>query len=125
MGPAKKFSLGHLRISPFENIPAQVMHGKDRSFRIRKRGDGKNTGKMIDMRVGQYNENGAVRFLPAFPDEERKLFRLLGKAPRIDQEDGIRRCDQVRVGRDVIDLPYEGKDSRTDGTRNRLPGKRV
>jgi hypothetical protein len=82
------------------------MHDKDRSFRGRKSGDSKNTGKMIDMSMSQYHENGTIPLLPAFPDNGRKLFCLFGKAPRINEEDNVGSCKQVRVGGEGIDLPY-------------------
>ncbi len=84
---------------------------------------GKNTGKMIDMRVGQYHENRAILFPAAFPDNERQLFCLLRKTAWIDQEDDIRRCDQVRIGGDGIDLSYERVNPCPVRSRDRMPGK--
>ncbi len=52
---------------------------------------------MIDMGMREEDEKRALLFRPALRHHLHELFCLCGKAAGIDQDDGIRCLDEIRV----------------------------
>ncbi|OPX64608.1 MAG: hypothetical protein A4E34_01002 [Methanoregula sp. PtaU1.Bin006] len=52
---------------------------------------------MIDMCMGQEDENGTVPLLAAFTDDACQLFCLFRKTARINEDQDVRCGDKVRI----------------------------
>ena len=77
--------------------------------------------EMIDMGMGENDEDGTVITLANLFDNLCQVCRLLCKPTRIDQQDHVAGLDQVGIRRDRVDLPDEGIQLCFRGTRHRLP----
>lgn len=117
--------LGDGRIPGFNGICPALLDSKNESIGMGTCRVRLNANKMIGMSMRQEdNERSGVPGL-THADNPEQVCCLFGQSTGIYQDNDIRGCDKVGIGRYGIDLPDQGIERCSRCTRDRFPLNRV
>jgi hypothetical protein len=85
-------------VSLFKSACPVLLHGKDCRTRMGKRRHRLDPEKMIDMGVREKDKDRTVVLFTAGCDNFRERLCLFGQATRVNKNECIAGCDEVRVG---------------------------